>query len=496
MNLQQKQGFYNSLILYAGTALGFFNLVILFQRVLTIEEIGFFALMNTISLLYAQIASVGINNIILKYFPYYRSDDKHHGGFVTFVILWCAGSFALFTLLFFLFKDSIIAHYGNDPRSALLVKYFYFLAPLAFLTMTYTVIESMAITIFKNILSSFLREVLLRVFTLVGVLLIAASLISYHDFLNIYLLANAVAIFVLWLNIFKGNDFKIGKLSSPLVKQRGEFVKYGFFTLLSSTSFVLIQNLDVLSLSAITKDLKLIGIYNTFFAIAMVISLPAKALSRTSVQIISQAWATNDLPKIDKIYYKTSVVQMLFGCFLFVGLIVNSHFIMVLLHKPEYTGYFDVFIVVGLGFLADMTGGVNGYIINLSKHYKLTTYFIVAAVIFCGIVNWVLIPKFGMMGAAIAYALSMFILNFMYWLYVKLKFKLQPFKKAHLLIILISVIALVAGKLLPSINNFWIDMLLRSSIVLVIYAMLTYFFEISDDINALFNKVLKRNKPY
>ncbi|MGZ3753816.1 MAG: hypothetical protein ACXVAY_05290 [Mucilaginibacter sp.] len=493
MNLLQKQGFYNSLILYAGTALGFFNLVILFQRVLTIEEIGFFALMNTISLLYAQVASVGINNIILKYFPYYRSDDKRHGGFVTFVILWCAGNFALFTLLFFLFKNSIIAHYGNDSRSALLVKYFYFLAPLAFLTMVYTVIESMAITIFKNVLSSFLREVLLRVFTLIGVLLIAASLINYQFFLNIYLLANAVAIIVLWFNIFKGNDFKIGKLSTPLVKQKGEFVKYGFFTLLSSTSFVLIQNLDVLSLSAITKDLKLIGIYNTFFAIAMVISLPAKALSRTSVQIISQAWATNDLPKIDKIYYKTSVVQMLFGCFLFVGLIVNSNFIMVLLHKPEYTNFFNVFIVVGLGFLADMTGGVNGYIINLSKHYKLTTYFIVASVIFCGIVNWVLIPKFGMMGAAIAYALSMFILNFMYWLYVKVKFNLQPFKKTHLLIILISVIALIAGKFLPTMNNFWVDVSLRSCIVLVIYVMLTYFFEISDDINTLFNKVIKRN---
>ena len=66
MDLIKKQGFYNSIVLYAGTALGFFNLIILFQRNLTIEEIGFFSLMNAVALLYAQIASIGINNIILN----------------------------------------------------------------------------------------------------------------------------------------------------------------------------------------------------------------------------------------------------------------------------------------------------------------------------------------------------------------------------------------------------------------------------------------------
>ncbi|MDB5111830.1 MAG: hypothetical protein JWR67_2944, partial [Mucilaginibacter sp.] len=452
------------------------------------------SLMGVISLLYAQIASVGISNIILKYFPYYRSDDKKHNGFITFVIVWCAVNFTLFTLVFFLFKGSIIIHYSNHRGSALLVKYFYYLAPLAFLTMVYAVIESMAITIFKNVLSSFLREVLLRVFTTVSILLIAASLINYNDFLKIYVAASALIIVILWYSIYKGHHFKLAKISTGLYQQKNEFVKYGFFTLLSGTSTVLMQNLDVIMLSAITKDLQLIAIYSTFFAIAVVISLPAKALSRTSVQIIAQAWADNDLPKIDKIYYKTSVVQMLFGCLLFIGLIVNRHFITVLLHKPEYANYFDVFIVVGLGFLADLTGGVNGYIINLSKHYRLTTYFIVSSVIICGIANWLLIPRIGMMGSAVAYSLSMFILNFMYWLYIKVKFKSQPFGKTHLLILLMSIITLCIGLYLPAFTNFWVDVIVRSSMVLFIYALFTYFLKISDDINILFNRFIKRNQ--
>jgi O-antigen/teichoic acid export membrane protein len=491
MNLLKKQGFYNTLVLYAGTALGFFNLAILFQRVLTIQEIGFFSLLSTITALYAQVASVGINSTIIKYFPYYRSDDKRHGGFVTFVIGWCVIGFTGFTLLFLLCQHSIIAYYNGQKGSALLVKYFYYVIPLAFFTMVYTVIESMAITIFKNILSSFLREVLLRVFTLASILLMAYSLITYHDFLTIYVVANVVMIVILWLYVYKDHDFKLAPISKNLIGQKNELVKYGLFTLLSGTSIALIQYLDNIMLSFITKDLRVVGIYSTFFAIALVISLPAKALSRTSMQIIAQAWSTNDLPKIGNIYAKTSIMQMLLGCLLFIGLIVNKHFIIVLLHKPEYANYFGVFIIVGLGFLTDITGGVNGYIINLSKHYKVTTYLILAAVIICGAANWVLIPKLGMMGAGVAYFLAMFMLNFAYWLYIKVKFKLQPFGKTHLLILIISAVTLLTGLYLPLNHNIYIDMVLRSAIVTIIYVSLAYVLKISLDINSLIDKIVK-----
>ncbi|MGF7041540.1 lipopolysaccharide biosynthesis protein [Mucilaginibacter lappiensis] len=495
MNLLQKQGFFNSLILYAGTALGFFNLIILFQRFLSIEEIGFFSLMIAISLLYAQIASVGVSNVILKYFPYYRSDDKKHNGFVTFVVLWSVAGFAIFTLLFLLFKNSIIHFYSEKKGATLLVKYFYYLIPLSFLTMVYAVLESMALTVFKNVLSSFLREVGLRLFTLVSVLLIAAAIINYNDFLGVYIIANIFMILILFIYISKGKQFKLAPISAQLLKDKKKFFNYGFYTVLSGSSYVMIQNLDIIMLSLLTKEsLSFVGVYGTFFSIALVISLPAKALSRTSLQIVAQSWVTNDLAKIGKIYYKTSVVQMLIGCLLFVGLIINKQFIILLLHKPEYASYFDVFIVVGLGFLVDMTGGLNGYIMNVSKYYRLTTLFIVLSVIFCVVSNWILIPRIGMMGAAVSYLLTMFVLNFAYWLFVKVKFKLQPFGKVHALIFFIGVVCLLIGLYLPVLKNQYADMVYRSVVIGVIYSFLAYFFKISEDINIIFDRIIPRRK--
>jgi len=494
MNLLQKQGFFNSLILYAGVALGFFNLIILFQRILTIEEIGFFNLMTTtISLLYAQFAGLGIGNIILKYFPYYRSEDKKHGGFASFVAVWSLVGFVVFTVLFVVFKDSIVSHYKDKDGGPLLTEYFYYLIPLSFLVMVFSVLENMALTVFKNVLSSFLREVGLRLFTTAGVLLIALKLIDYHVFLIIYILANLVAVLLLLAYIAKGRHFRFSAVSAQLISERKTFLSYGFFTVLSGSSFVMIQNLDTLMLSLLTKQsFVFVGIYGTFFAIAVVISLPAKALSRTSLQIIAQSWVTNDIAKIGKIYYKTSVVQMLIGCLLFIGLVINRQFIVMLLHKHDYAPYFNVFIVVGVAFLVDMTGGLNGYIMNVSKYYRLTTVFIVSAVGLCVVSNWILIPRMGMMGAAVSYLVTMFALNFAYWLFIKIKFNLQPFAKAHLYILMIFTVCLLIGLYLPQLKNVIVDMIYRSAIVGVLYVFFAYVLKISEDINIIFDRVLKK----
>ncbi|MEN0053212.1 MAG: polysaccharide biosynthesis C-terminal domain-containing protein [Mucilaginibacter sp.] len=496
MNLLQKQGFLNTLILYGGVALGFVNGVFLFQRFLTLEQIGFFQLMLTISLLYAQIAALGISNIILKYFPYYRSEDKAHGGFATFAALWTLLGFTVFTLLIYCFREPLLSHYSKSKGGTLLVKYAYFIIPLSFLTMAYATLESMASTVFKNVLSSFLREIGLRMFTLISILLLAITAISYHDFLLIYIIANICIIVVLLIYIARGKHFKLSRISPRLLTDKAKFFNYGFYTVLSGSSYVLIQNLDNIMLSLLTKQsLAYVGVYATFFSIAVVISLPAKALSRTSLQIIAQSWAENDLAKIGKIYHKTSVVQMLIGCLLFIGLVSNKLFIITLLHKPEYAGFFGVFVVVGLGFLVDMTGGVNGYIMNFSKYYRLTTVFIVVAVIACGVLNWLLIPRLGMMGAAVAYVLTIFLLNLAYTLFVKIKFGLQPFGREHLWVLLMSTGCLLIGLYLPAINNVYIDMVYRSIIIGIIYAAMAYFLKISADINVIFDRILKKKEP-
>lgn len=497
MNLLQKQGSLNSIILYFGIALGFFNSVVLFQHYLSLQEIGFFGLLVSLTTLYAQLASLGLNNIILRYFPYFSTHDKKHQGFITFVAGFTILSFLIFTLLFVGFKSSILDFYKEKQEASLLVRFYYFLIPVAFFTLVYNILESLARAIFQNVLSAFLREVLLRSFTTLALLLIMVQMADYHDFLNIYLLANVFITLILAVSVYQSRQFGWSRPSDEVKGNVRSMLSFGIFSVLSGGSFALIQYLDIIMLSALTEQsLVYVGVYTTLFGIAVVINLPAKALNRTSYQIISNAWKENEFAKIARIYEKTSVVQSLLGCLLLAGLLVNWHNLVFLLHKPEYHDYFWVFVMVGLAGLVDITGGLNSHIISSSVHYKFVTLSLVIAVAVCAALNILLIPQIGIFGAALAYLLTMTGLNFTYWLFIKLKFGFQPFGRSHLRIFLISGIAFLAGWLLPYLFNFWIDVAVRSLLTGSIYLILAYRMAISEDINQFVDQIWQKLKQF
>ena len=47
---------------------------------------------------------------------------------------------------------------------------------------------------------------------------------------------------------------------------------------------------------------------------------------------------------------------------------------------------------------------------------------------------------------------------------------------------------------IPDLDNYYLDVILRSSVVTIVYVSLTYWLNISEDINELLDKVLKK-KP-
>ncbi|MFC5284578.1 lipopolysaccharide biosynthesis protein [Pedobacter alpinus] len=494
MNLLKKQGFYNSITLYIGTALGFFNLIILFQRVLTAEQIGFFALMSSaITLLYTQIAAIGYSSVITRFFPFFKSDDKKHHGFPTYVFKVTAIGFLIVTAFYVFGKEYILDFKSAAKGSSYFFKYYYLIVPVALFTLWYNLAETFARTTFHNILPSFLREVFLKVLTTVAVLLVYFGWIDYQGFVYWYVGANALILLILLLYL-KRLDLLRFKATQPAVKEKSpEILKYGLYSMLAGGSFALIQNIDVILLKVYTTEQN-VGYYYTMFAIAMVISLPAKALNTTSYQIIADAWKTDDLQKINKIYKKTSLVQFIIGCLLLIGLIANWQNILVMLKKPEYVNYYSVFVVVAIGFLFDITGGLNGAIISFSKKYKLVMYILVSAAALCAFLNVLFIPKYGMLGAALAYSLTMFALNFTYWAFLTFKYKLQPFNFTYIKVVLMGFLVLTLGIYIPYLNNFFVDVIIRSGLMSLVYVGLIFTFKISPDINEAILQVINKVK--
>lgn len=493
MGIVKKQAYKNTMVSYLGMIVAYVNTILLFPIFVTNEQYGLYNLLIGLSVLYSLVASLGIPQIISKYYPFYRTNDGKHHGFMHWTAMFSLIGFVCSTALFVVLKPVIIQSYIKT--SSLLVEYYYYLVPLTLFTVFFNFLEIAGRVIYRTIFSSFLRDVAIRLITTVLLIMIALHWIDFKIFIVLYIASWGLISLILFVNLVITREFsyRVDDWKFPAIK-KNEVFNYGLFTLISVSVYVLLQKVDIIMLSSIVGDAKQ-GIYSWYFNIAMVISVPAAALSRTTYQIVSDAWKAKDMKNIADVYSKTSIIQMVVGCLLFIGIIINRNNLMAIVHDKEKIKQFDIFIVIGLGFLVDITGGLNTYIITSSHKYRLVTILVTLASLFCITLNYFLIPLYGGMGAAIAYLATMTGLNFCTWFYIKYRFKMQPFTYKHLLVIIIAVLSYAAGKYFWTLNNVYLDIVIRSGITTVLYVLLTYVFKISEDLNEKIDKTLEKYLP-
>ena len=461
--------------------LGYINLVLLYPVFLTTKEFGLYTLITSLAVMYSLVASLGIPNIVTKYFAYYRTEDGKHKGFMHWVVVALFIGFIATTLLYLGFKPVIIKSYV--VKSPLFISYYYYLIPLAFFTVCFNLFEASGRAIYQTIFSSFLRDVFLRLLTTVAILLLAFKVIDFQGFIIAYVFINFLVSVMLLISLSLSKKFstRLEKFNFSEINQK-ELLNYGLYTLISTAVYVLLQKLDVVMLSSMS-GLSIQAVYSFYFNIAIVIGVPAQALSRTTYQIVTDSWKSKDMNSIKDVYYKTSIIQMVIGLLLFIGIIINQQNLAGIIHKKEYNAEFNLFIIIGLGFLIDITGGLNTAIIAASPKYRMVTGFIIISSSICIFLNYLLIPTYGGYGAALAYLITITILNIITWLYIKIRFQMQPFHYKHLLGIGIAIVCFVIGKYFWRMPNIYFDLVIRSGITTIIYILMSYYFHVSDDLN-------------
>jgi O-antigen/teichoic acid export membrane protein len=211
-----------------------------------------------------------------------------------------------------------------------------------------------------------------------------------------------------------------------------------------------------------------------------------RSLSKISVPIIANCFKENDLKQISDIYKRTSLIQLVFGCLIYVGVIINKQNLFYFLKKPEYIDSFTIFYFVGIAVLIDISVGLNSEIIVNSPKYKFDPLFNIVLLLVSVTANYLLIPVFGGVGAALAAIASFFAFNFIKWLFLVINFKMQPLGYKQLVVIGIAVITYLAGIAIPLMSNVFVDGIVRSGVAILIYAGLTLLLNVSPDLNERF----------
>jgi Na+-driven multidrug efflux pump len=90
---------------------------------------------------------------------------------------------------------------------------------------------------------------------------------------------------------------------------------------------------------------------------------------------------------------------------------------------------------------------------------------------------------FGLTGAALAVLISKLINNIAKYWYVKKVFKLDPYNNSFLIVLGIGVLSYSLTFLIPDFTNIYIDSMIRTTIISLVYIYLSYITKVSPDLN-------------
>ncbi len=489
MGIIQKQSVSGTIYSYIGVFLGFITTGLLFPRIFSTEEVGLLRLLVSYSVLFAQFASLGVNTATVKLFPYFRDKDKKHHGYLGMALLIVLAGLIVSIAVYLMLRPYFVEH--GSEKSALFVTYFYYVVPLIIFTLLFNVFDTYYRVLYNAVKGIVYKEVVQRLLILAVIVAFAFRLIDFKLTVILYVLAFISPSVFLFISLIRSGQFFV-KPDFGIIddKLRRQFLDVSFFGMISTFSGVLVLNIDVIMVDGI-MGLSAAGIYTVTFFFGTLILVPLRTMGKIGSVVISDAWKANDTATIQDIYKKSSLSLSVIGFLLFIGIWGNIDNVFFIIGDDYLAGKY-VILFTGLGALLDISLGVNPQIIVNSKYYRYISYFLFIFAALLVITNLLLIPVYGIVGAAVASFISKFIYNLIKFLFLYKKFRFQPFDYRFPLLILFALAAYGISLFIPPLSNFIIDIIVRSFVIFIAFSAPVYFFRISEDINNHADKIVAK----
>jgi O-antigen/teichoic acid export membrane protein len=338
-----------------------------------------------------------------------------------------------------------------------------------------------------------LKEVVIRVLMAFLVCFYFLGYLTYDQFIIATVLAWLACLLLLIGYLVRGGNLSLSFNLAALGKGRmREILAYSLFSFAGAAGMILIGKIDSLMVAALA-GLTPVAIYTTAFYMASVIEVPKKAITSVAMPLISRAFEKNDMAEVHTLYHKTSINQFIIGAMLLIGIYINLDNVFSLIPRREvYEAGKWVVVIVGIGKLADMAFGPSSEIIVLSKYFAFN---IVLIVLLAGVViiaNNLLIPIYGINGAALAAALALIVFNTAKFVFIWAKLGIQPFSLSTVKLMAVALAVLLVNRLIPPAPWIVVDILIRSAIATTAFVSLVYLLRVSPDANDFAARLLQR----
>jgi len=374
-----------------------------------------------------------------RFFPYFQDEEREHNGFLLFSLGVGSVGFLLFGGLFWAMRDLWQGLFAaNSPEAN---RYWWMILPLTGLIMLQNILEIWARLHLRIVVNALLREILLRAGLTVLTLAFGHGYLGWDAFLwgicgtyaaLVVLLARYLHLMgVLYLD---PSRIRVRRALRPLM------IRYSLWMIIGGAGVVIAERIDGLMLAWLT-GLAATGIYSLSFFVGTIIEMPRRSVSQIAGTLITHAWKSKDYATLAKLHGQAALNQMLIGGMLLVLVWTHVEALFDLMPNGEiYKAGKWVVLWIGLARWFDMSNGLNSEIILNSPYYR----FNLASILFLGLVsfgaNYLMIPRYGLTGAAAGSTLSILLFNGLKGGFLWFKLRIQPFGRNTL-----GALALLVG---------------------------------------------------
>ena len=370
------------------------------SRQLILEEFGLFYAVLTFVTFFSVFRDLGLSQSLTKFIPEFlvKKEYEKVKSSIKFVFIANIIISILLAALFILFSSFLADNYFKSAlaKPVLIILSLYFV-----LYSIYTVFISIFVGFQKSRLYS-LDLFLRNLFVLIGIFVFAGKGVNSPAFAYLFSLIFGAIIFTVFLfRLFDFSEYK-QKISKKLA---GTLFRFGFPLMFATVGFIIISQVDTLILTYF-RPISEVGIYNVVLPTATLLNMVGSSLALAMIPLISEFWVSKKYLEvkslIKSVYQRAFIIIVPIGFIIF----VFSDFVLKVLFGESFVSGSLALKILSIGAIFFSFAIVNNSILVAVGNPKKVTITILVAAVINLVLNLLLIPTYGLAGAAVATMVS------------------------------------------------------------------------------------------
>jgi len=484
MGIVQNQSFKNTITTYIGFGIGAINTLFLYTEFMSEQYYGLVTYILSTAYVMMPLLAFGAHNTLVKFYSSYKSRNNVNSFLTWMLFLPLLMIIPLGLIGYIAFE--VISNFLSDTNP--IIKDYVWLIYIAAIAFSYfEVFYSWTKVHMNSVFGNFMKEVFHRAGVMVLLFCLYFKVITIETFIY-----TVVGVYVLRMLIMKFYAyyirrpiFRFGKL--PNTKA---VLKYSTLIIIAGSVANIILEIDKFMIGQYI-EIEKVAYYGVAIYIATVIGVPARSMHQITNPLTAKLLNEGDQDRLKVLYNKSSLNLFVISGLIFLLIILNINQLYELI-PDKYTGGLIVVLLISVAKLSDNIIGNNNAILFNSDYYRVVLALGVLLAVMVVFFNAILIPDYGINGAAFATFMSVIVYNFTKVAFVYYKFKISPFCVNTLKTLVLIVV-------LATVFYFWefpfhpiINIGLKSILIGLSYGLIVYRMNLSEDISAILNKFLKK----